>query len=138
MVKNKLLYRVTQKDSEICEQLLVPREYVSNVLYLAHFHLLGAHLGREKTYDRVLSHFYWPGVKRAMEEYCRHCGECQINSPEVAYRNQLIPLPIIETPFSRIGMDIDGPLPKSSSGHRYISPTLNRKGGRPGNVPALQ
>ena len=33
MVKNKLLYRVTQKDSEICEHLLVPKEYVSKVLY---------------------------------------------------------------------------------------------------------
>ena len=51
MVKNKLLYRVTRKDSEICEQLLVAREYVTKVLYLAHSHLLGAHLGREKTYD---------------------------------------------------------------------------------------
>ena len=135
MVKNKLLYRVTQKDSEICEQLLVPSEYVSKVLYLAHSHLLGAHLGREKTYDRVLSRFYWPGVKKAVEEYCRHCGECQINSPKVAYRNPLIPLPIIETPFSRIGMDIVGPLPKSSSGHRYILVILDYATRYPEAIP---
>ena len=46
MVKNKLLYRVSQKDSvnsEICELLPVPRKYVSKVLYLAHSHLLGVH-----------------------------------------------------------------------------------------------
>src|SRR4029434_2005065 len=120
MIKDKLLYRVTKKNSDICEQLLIPKEYASKVLYLAHSHLLGAHLGREKTYERVLSRFYWPGVKRAVEEYCRHCAECQINSPKVEYRSPLIPLPIIETPFSRIGMDIVGPLPKSSRGHRYI------------------
>ena len=29
------------------------------------------------------------------------------------------PLPIIGTPFKRIGMDIIGPLVKSSSGHRF-------------------
>ena len=34
--------------------------------------------------------------------------------------NPLIPLPIIDVPFRCIGMDILGPLPKSSWGHRYI------------------
>ena len=48
MIKDKLLYRVTKKNSDICEQLLIPKEYASKVLYLAHSHLLGAHLGREK------------------------------------------------------------------------------------------
>lgn len=85
MIKDKLLYRVTKKNSEIYEQLIVPKNYVSKVLYLAHSHLLGAHLGREKTYDRVLGRFYWPGVKRAVEEYCRHCAECQLNSPTLSY-----------------------------------------------------
>ena len=32
----------------------------------------------------------------------------------------LIPLPIISEPFSRVAMDLIGPLPKSRSGHRYI------------------
>ena len=30
------------------------------------------------------------------------------------------PLPVIEEPFSRIGMDIIGPLPKSRSGKQYV------------------
>ena len=135
MIKDKLLYRVTKKNSDICEQLLIPKEYASKVLYLAHSHLLGAHLGREKTYERVLSRFYWPGVKRAVEEYCRHCAECQINSPKVEYRSPLIPLPIIETPFSRIGMDIVGPLPKSSRGHRYILVILDYATRYPEAIP---
>jgi len=29
-------------------------------------------------------------------------------------------LPIIDTPFQRIAMDIVGPLPRSRQGHRYI------------------
>ncbi|KAL1256534.1 hypothetical protein QQF64_012079 [Cirrhinus molitorella] len=31
-----------------------------------------------------------------------------------------IPLPIIEVPFKRIGMDLVGPLPKSARGHKHI------------------
>ena len=120
MVKNELVYRVTKVRDEVCEQLLVPKEYRSKVMYLSHSHPLGAHLGTEKNYERVLTRFYWSGIKREIQDYCRCCPECQLHSPKVHYRNPLIPLPIIEIPFSRIGMDIVRPLPKSSRGHRYI------------------
>ncbi len=49
--------------------LLVPKAYTSKVLYLAHTHLLGGHLGSEKTYERILTWFYWPGIKKAVEDY---------------------------------------------------------------------
>lgn len=63
MIKNKLLYRVDQQRGEIVEQCLVPKPYASKVLYLAHTHLLGGHLGAEKTYERILTRFYWPDLK---------------------------------------------------------------------------
>ena len=120
-VKNGLLYRgAVAKGGEPIEQLLVPKSYVTRVLYLAHSHQLGAHLGVQKTHDRITARFYWPGIKRAVEDFCRSCEVCQKTSPRPIQRNPLIPLPIIETPFSRIAMDIVGPLPKSARGHRYI------------------
>ena len=33
---------------------------------------------------------------------------------------RLVPLAVIEEPFTRIGMDVVSPLPRSSSGHKYI------------------
>ncbi|XP_072772650.1 uncharacterized protein [Nerophis lumbriciformis] len=121
LIKNGLLYRgVLTKGRDIIEQLLVPKSYIFRVLYLAHTHQLGAHLGVQKTYDRIITRFYWPGVKRAIEDFCKGCPECQKNAPRPTYRNPLVPLPIISTPFSRLAMDIVGPLPKSARGHRYI------------------
>ena len=121
VVKRGLLYRVVKKQGEeIIEQLLIPKSYVSRVLYLAHTHQLGAHLGVEKTYERILARFYWPGIKRAVEDFCRACHECQLVAPKPHYRNPLIPMPIIDVPFERLAMDIVGPLPKSARGHRYI------------------
>ena len=52
--------------------------------------------------------------------YCQACPECQRVAPKATVRNPLIPMPIIETPFDRIALDIVGPLPKTSWGHRYI------------------
>eukprot|EP00063_Salmo_salar_P014535 XP_013989370.1 PREDICTED: uncharacterized protein LOC106566074 [Salmo salar] len=62
---------------------------------LAHTHLLGAHLGIEKTRERIGNRFHWPGVKRAVEDYCR-------------------------VPFERMAMDLVGPLVKTARGHQYI------------------
>ena len=74
----------------------------------------------DKTRDRVLARFYWPGIKRDIEQYCQACPECQRVAPRATVRNPLIPMPIIETPFDQIALDIVGPLPKTSRGHRYI------------------
>ena len=70
ITKGTLLYRVVETAGGVTEQLVVPRAYVSKVLYMAHTHLLGAHLGMDKTRERVLARFYWPGVKRDVERYC--------------------------------------------------------------------
>ncbi|XP_069045871.1 uncharacterized protein [Lepisosteus oculatus] len=120
MTKNNLLYQVQQKGQEEVEQLLIPRPYQMKLLNLAHSHLLGRHLGVKKTSERLLSRFFWPGIYKAIEKYCRECPECQKSAPQPYYRNPLIPLPIIETPFERIGMDLVGPLIRTTKGHQYI------------------
>ena len=102
------------------EQLVVPRPYVSKVLFMAHTHVLGAHLGMDKTRERILDRFYWPGIKRDVTEYCQGCLECQRTALRPTTRSPLIPMPIIEVPFDRLALDIVGPLPKTSQGHRYI------------------
>ena len=84
---------------------------------MAHTHLLGAHLGMDKTRERLLARFYWPGVKRDVERHCQGCPECQRVAPRATVRNPLVPMPIVETPFDRIALDIVGPLPKTSRGH---------------------
>ena len=76
-----LLYRVGERGGVVTEQLVVPRPYVSKVLFMAHTHLLGAHLGMDKTRDRILDRFYWPGVKKDVVQYCQACPDCQRTAP---------------------------------------------------------
>ena len=134
-IKNKLLYQVVKRNDECVELLLVPRPFVQSVLQLAHSHLLGAHLGVEKTLDRIKARVHWPGVKRAVDDYCRSCPECQQVAPKPLFRGPLIPLPIISVPFSRIAVDLVGPLPKSSRGHQYILVILDYATRYPEAIP---
>ncbi|KAJ8376906.1 hypothetical protein SKAU_G00074860 [Synaphobranchus kaupii] len=117
------------------ELLLVPRPFIPSVLQLAQTHLLGAHLGVEKTLERIKTRFYWPGVKKAVEDYCRSCPDCQQVAPRPHQKSPLIPLPIIYVPFSRIGMDLVGPLPRSSRGHQYILVVLDYATRYPEAIP---
>ena len=78
------------------------------------------HMAFQKTLYRIASRFVWPGMYTQVSHFCASCETCQLTSAKGVIRAQLQFLPIIDTPFERIGMDIVGPLEKSSSGHHYI------------------
>ena len=123
--KEGLIYRLWTPpgrchDSTEVEQLVLPMQCRKTVLHTAHDIPLSGHLGKKKTTTRLLQRFYWPTIHRDVAEYCRTCSVCQKTSRRKGHRAPMIPLPIIEEPFSRIAMDIVGPVPKSRSGNRYV------------------
>ncbi|XP_073804400.1 uncharacterized protein [Danio rerio] len=103
-------------------QIVLPSEYRTAVLKLAHDHILSGHLGINKTFTRVAKYFYWPGLRSAVSDFCRACHVCQIagkpnqNIPPAP----LQPIPVMGEPFERLILDCVGPLPKSKSGYQYI------------------
>ena len=103
-------------------QIVAPRQYRNEVLSLAHENPLAGHLGINKTYRKVLQHFYWPGLRKDIVKFCTTCHTCQmIGKPNQC--NQvapLIPIPAMEEPFSRVIVDCVGPLPKTKSGNKYL------------------
>ena len=44
-------------------QIVIPKPYREEVLSLAHETPLSGHLGIDKTYEKIIRHFYWPGVR---------------------------------------------------------------------------
>ncbi|XP_078533942.1 uncharacterized protein LOC144820212 [Lissotriton helveticus] len=115
--KNGLLYR--KGGPQQPTQLVIPGLFREKVLFLAHSHLLGGHFSDEKTGRTILDKFYWPGVHGQIKQYCRECPVCQRNSRYRPPRVPLQPLPLIDVPFTRVGMDIIGPLLPSRTGCRY-------------------
>jgi len=75
------------------------------------------------------------GIKKAVEDFCRSCPDCQQVAPRPHLRSPLIPLPIISVPFSWIAMDLVGPLPRSSRGHQYILVILDYATWYPEAIP---
>ncbi len=120
VVENGLLYCVAQRRGEEKKLLVVPRSKTETVLNLAHSHPLAGHLGAGNTIQRIRDRFHWPGLEAEVKRFCQACPDCQKTSPKPPPPTPLIPLPIIEVFFERIGMDLVGPLPKSARGHEHI------------------
>ena len=120
--KKGLLYRQFTKGNNVTWQLVVPVGFREKVLRLAHETLLTGHLGIKKTLDRVVSEFFWPGVCGDVARFCKSCDICQrtIQKGRVT-KVPLGKMPLIDTPFKRVAVDIVGPIePRSDKKSRDI------------------
>ncbi|KAI2646018.1 Retrovirus-related Pol polyprotein [Labeo rohita] len=116
IVQNGLLYCVAERK----QLLVVPKSKTEVVMELAHAHPMAGHLGAANTVQRLRDRFHWPGLDGDVKRFCQACPTCQRTAPRMPPPSPLIPLPIIEVPFERIGMDLVWPLPKSARGHEHI------------------
>lgn len=120
--KKDLLYRQFTKGNKVTLQLVIPEGFLEKVLRLAHEALMSGHLGIKKTMDRVLAEFFWPGVCVDVSRFCKSCDICQRTIQKGG--NTKVPLgklPLIDTPFKRVAVDIVVPIePRSDRKSRYI------------------
>ena len=84
--------------------------------------MLIEHLGIKKTLDRVVSEFFWPGVCGDVVRFCKSCDICQwtIRKGRVT-KVPLGKLPLIDTPYKRVSVQLVGPIkPHSDKKSEYI------------------
>ena len=105
-------------------QVLVPRQAKTlqqYILKLAHDIPMSGHLGRTKTYQRVRSYYFWPTIYKDTKVYVYGCEACQKrkSTKPNKFSSPLLP----STPGQanhRVGIDLVGPLPRSSRKNNYI------------------
>ena len=72
------------------------------------------HLGQEKTLEKVARDYFWPGMRRFVNEDVRTCDTCTRNkTARHRRRGQLHPLPIPDGPWNSVSMDFIVHLPPS-------------------------
>ena len=124
-VEDGLLYRNWRRKDDVCavneqRQLVLPRSCRTAILQMAHEIPLAGHLGRDKTLNRVLQRFYWPGCFEDVESFCSSCAECQKTVRPTRQRVPLVSIPPVGEPFRRLAMDLVGPLERTLKGNKYI------------------
>ena len=107
------------------EQVVLPKPLRTSVIGVAHDGLSG-HLGIKKTYSKILNHFFWPGVKKDVQNFVKTCDTCQVvgNPNQHPPKAPLCPIPVMSEPFDKILIDCVGPLPKTKRGNEYLLTVL--------------
>lgn len=107
-------------------QIVLPTVLRQPVLEIAHESFAG-HLGIKKTSEKILTDFYWPGLREDVKNHVNSCHTCQVAGKP----NQTIPpyplhpIAVPSEPFQKIVIDIVGPLPKTKKGNQYILTILD-------------
>lgn len=126
VVSRGLLFRhfqcKTVENGKLFKQLCVPEPLRKQVMKLAHDSVMGGHLGIKKTSDKILSQFWWPGILADVKRYCQSCDICQKTFPKgKVHKVPIGDMPLIESPFERVAVDLIGPInPPSERGNRFI------------------
>ncbi|XP_078238458.1 uncharacterized protein LOC144584971 [Pogona vitticeps] len=131
------LRNISTGGNGIRSQLVVPEKYRPMILQRGHSDMFAAHLGVNKTQQRITQNFYWPDIGKQIKEFCKQCDVCQRqgNSRDRT-KAKLCPLPVIDTPFKCIGVDIVGPLPKATKrGNRFILTIVDHATRYPEAIP---
>ena len=84
-------------------------------------HGILGHLGQDKTMQaKIAAEILLAIGVWIVEEYCRRCGICQKPTQKGVQKAPFVLLPIASEPFSRIAMNIVGPLLRRWVGNKYM------------------
>ena len=119
-----LLYRIENKTSrnlsEPISQLVIPTSMRYEILSNAHDHVTGGHLGTHKTYQKLRARYWWKGMFKDTDHWCKSCIDCSMKkSPRNKHKAPLLPIPVGGA-FDRVAVDIIGPLKTTTKGNKYI------------------
>src|SRR3989440_2638265 len=113
--KDGILYKIGSE-----ERLLrvLKEDEIDSVIFMTHNHPTGGHFGKDATYNKINTRFWWKGMYKDIEEYIRTCDSCQRrgNKGGSGYLNPIK----VGKPFERIGIDFVGPLERTRKGNKYI------------------
>ena len=125
------------KTGKSSNQLVIPKKLQQQVISLNHESAFSGHLGAKKIEVRILPNFFWPVLGQDVITFCRFCDVCQRTFKKGNVKKvPLGSMPLINTPFKRVAVDIVGPIvPLTEAGHRYILTLVNYATRYPEAVP---
>ncbi|GFT24237.1 hypothetical protein TNCV_2064651 [Trichonephila clavipes] len=114
VVKNDVLYKI-ENDNDV---LVVPQQMQTEIV--KNIHSKG-HLGINKTESMVKQSFYFPNVRKCVENVINNCIECiLVNKKRGKGEGLLNPIPKENIPLSTYHIDFLGPLPSTNKNYNHI------------------
>ncbi len=100
--------------------LYAPEEVRKEIIRAAHTPREAGHGGKERTSERIMQAYWWPGLHADVERFIKQCGRCQMSKAVAPPPAPLKSMPIPDVPNERVHLDLFGPLATSDSGNKHI------------------
>jgi hypothetical protein len=118
---NGLLWRRLQRLGRQSTVLVTPKSMREKVIQETHGTLMTGHESTNKTKERIMNSYWWPGMDDQIEKHVAKCDKCQRTRKDKRPSTTFItPLPQCSEPNQRVHMDLFGPLKTTSSGKKFI------------------
>ena len=109
------------KDGKVgFQQTVVPKVLRADLLWETHGGVAGGHLGVRKTLSRLRHRYYWVGLRRDVEEWCRARDVCSAKKGPPRRGRAPLQLYQVGAPLERVAVDIAGPFPTTAAGTRFL------------------
>ena len=107
--------------------------------FIQHSHVINVihnlvHPGRKTTQKLISEKFVWHGLKKQVNQWTKECIHCQTSKIQTHVRAPIDNFKAPEKRFSRIHVDIVGPLPPPC-GHNHIFTIIDRTTRWPEEIP---
>ena len=99
-------------------RICVPPELVKAFLHKAHTNT--GHGGIRRMNEHLKTFAWWRFMGRDTKFYCENCQICIKNKFYLAPKTPILEHPVVKTVWSRVHIDLIGPLPVSNKGFKYI------------------
>lgn len=120
MMVNGVLYRYSPDYDGENAQLVLPRSSISEILCKYHDSPIAGHCGVDRTLQRISSRYFWTGMRKSVLDYVSKCIHCQRYKATNLKPAGLLQTPVQSQRFEVLAIDLFGPLPKSSTGDKWI------------------
>ncbi len=100
--------------------LLLPKKYQKEALCEPHTSIFGGHDATLKTYIKIMSSCYWPGIYQDIKLHVQTCLTCQQRKWSPTKPTPLSMLPIPECMNWRIHADLFGPMLTANNNKKFV------------------
>ena len=136
--RNGILYQSSiDRKGEETLKAVVPKSLRYKVMSYGHEHPMAGHIGQKSTSERIRREFWWPSCGVEIQRHCLSCDVCQKTAPKhLTKRVPIGKMPIFDTAFKRVAVDIIGPItPMAESKCQYILTMIDYATRYPEAVP---
>ena len=118
-LRGGVLYHRRVRHGAITYQLCLPEPLVEQVLLACHDDVTAGHLGVTRTTYKIQQRYHWPRMKPQIVRFVLSCIDCQTKKRSREAPAGLLRPIQARRPFEKVGIDLIGPFPLTSSGNRH-------------------